>query len=159
MILGVTLVWPRLTMDPETANPYEPPKTFTKACSGNRLAGPDRGIGPAIYVAFFALLGGVAGVPLLASDHAIGFLTVVPGALFGGLVYRIRSRKWPIEPNARARRLAYALAVTVVLPGLIGSVAGLRGQGLGMTVLGLVIGAALAAGILISGDRRPVHPA
>ena len=146
-------------MSPEAVNPYESPKTLTEACNGNRQAGHARRIGPAIYIAFFALLGVVAGVPLLASQGAVGFLTVVPGALFGGLVYRIRSRTWPIDPNARARRFGYALAVTVVLPGLIGAVAGLRAQGLGMTLLGLVIGAALAAGILISGDRRPVPPA
>lgn len=154
---GINLSWTMTA--PETVNPYEPPKTVTEVCSGNRPAGHAGRIGPAIYIAFFALLGAVAGVPLLASHGAVGFLTVVPGALFGGLVYRIRSRTWPIDPNARARRLSYALAVTVVLPGLIGAVAGLRAQGLGMTLLGLVIGAGLGAGILISGDRRPVPPA
>lgn len=146
-------------MSPETLNPYESPKSATKASTVNRKAGFGRRSGPAMYIAFFALIGGAAGIPLLASERAIGLVTVVPGALFGGLVYRIRSRNWPIDPTARARRFGYALAVTVVPPGLIGAVVGLRAQGLGMTLVGLVIGAALAAGILISGDRRPVHPA
>lgn len=155
----VLLSTPTTMCSPYQSPTYEPPKNLTEADSGNRLAGRVCGIGPAIYIAVFALLGAVAALPLLAGHGAVGFWTVVPGALFGGLVYRIRSRTWPIDPNARARRFGYALAVIVVLPGLIGAVAGLRAQGLGMTLLGLVIGAALAVGILISGDRRPVPPA
>lgn len=133
--------------------------SLMKASPGNREGGFGCRSGPAMYIAFFALIGGVVGIPLLANERAIGFLTVVPGALLGGLFYRFRSRNWPIDPAARARRLGYALIVTIVPPGLIVAVAGLRAQGLGMTLVGLVIGAALAAGILISGDRRPVHPA
>ena len=75
-------------MSPETLNPYESPKTATKASTAIERQGFRPRSGPAMYIAFFALIGGAAGIPLLASERAIGLVTVVPGALFGGLVYR-----------------------------------------------------------------------
>lgn len=146
-------------MSPENINPYESPKNLTKSSRGKRRGGVGRRRGPAMVIAFSALIGGVVGMPLLANEGTLGFLTVVPGALLGGLFYRLRSRNWPIDPTARARRLGCAVIATVGPPGLIGASTGLRAQGLGMTLIGLVIGAAFAAGILISGDRRPVDPA
>lgn len=145
-------------MAPEVVNPYESPRTLPEARDGNPTARPVRGLGPAIDIASCAFLGGLVGVLLLMHDQSIGLLSVVPGAILGGLCYRLRSRHWPVDPRARARRFGYALAVVVIIPGSIAAGSGIRGQGLMMIALGLIVGLALAAGILISGDRRPITP-
>lgn len=140
-------------MDTSSPNPYESPKTPPEAPEDVPDV-PRRG-GPAIYIA----LGGLAGVfaaPLLfwMSETLYGVWMVIPGTLAGGLTYRLRSRNWPLDPTARARRLGYAVTVTLLPPGFFLLTAGLQGQGPGFVLLGLFVGVALAAGILICGDRR-----
>lgn len=145
-------------MAQENVNPYESPRTLPEAAPaphpGDRVAERGRRMGPAIYIVFLALIGAVAGIPLLANDNPVGFLTVFPGAVIGGLVYRLRARTWPIDPTAKVRRFSYAATVVFVLPFSVASLVGLGGQGATMALLALYVGVALAAGILISGDRR-----
>jgi hypothetical protein len=146
-------------MGPDPMNPHALPPSSADTCAPSRRPRQARRNGPACYIVLFAFIGGIAGMPFLAQKNAIGFLGVVIGALLGGFVYRMGLLAWPIDPTAKKRRFGYALAVVVLLPGLIGSVAGLQAQGLGMTLIGLIVGLALAGGILVSGDRRFVPPA
>lgn len=49
----------------------------------------------------------------------------------------------------------YAAIAFTSLPTLVGVTTGMRAQGLTMTIGAAMIGAAIALGILVSGDRRP----
>jgi hypothetical protein len=112
--------------------------------------------GPAIPICVGALLGGTFGVPLLREENPIGFLFVFPGSLLGGLFYRIYSRNWPTDPTAFKRRYLSAFSILVLIPIIAATITEMRGpKGVTITLLGLLLGASLAAGILASGDRRP----
>jgi len=100
------------------------------------------------------LVGGLSGVPLLIDENAIGFLGVLPGAILGGLYFRVRSSAWPVDPTARKRRYAYAVLGALLFPAVVAIVTGMRGQGITMAILALFMGLSIAAGILASGDRR-----
>ncbi|KAA5547329.1 hypothetical protein FYK55_00475 [Roseiconus nitratireducens] len=100
------------------------------------------------------LLGGFAAVPFLALHNPLGFATVLVGCIFGGLVYRFRSRDWPHDPSIPRRQLWYSALAVILPPGVLFLLAGPRGQGPGFIVIGLVIGVSVAVGILISGTRR-----
>ena len=117
-----------------------------------RVFAPKRG--PAIVIAVSALIGAVAGLPLLINDQLIGFFTVFPGAVVGGIVFRIASSSLPIDPAAKLRRYKYAAISFITLPllSLLGTE--MQGQGFHMTIGGAMIGLAIALGILVSGDRR-----
>ena len=136
-------------------NPYEgsPAAASPEDCL-REPARADQGPrdGTAIYIALFTLIGTFPGLPLLANDNALGLLGVGLGAMLGGVVYRIRSRTWPIDPTARARRQNYALAAAIVLPILMGLVASMNMQGLAWAFLSILVGAAVAGGILV--ERR-----
>ena len=110
-------------------------------------------------IALGALAGPFVGLLLLGSEPRIfgsfpvGMFGVVPGAVLGGLIYRVSSSSLPIDPNARARRYKYAAFALVALPALTAILIGIHGQELLVGGVSL-IGAAFATGILISGNRR-----
>lgn len=137
------------------ANPYDPPRTTSSADvrpMATRVFAPNRG--PAIVIAVSALLGALAGLPLLMHDQLIGFFGIFPGALFGGIAYRIASASLAIDPTARTRRYKYAVISFATLPAMSALGTGMRGQGFHMTIGAALIGFAIALGILVSGDRR-----
>ncbi|WP_345687704.1 hypothetical protein [Novipirellula caenicola] len=105
-------------------------------------------------IAASALLGALAGLPLLMLDQLIGFFGVFPGALLGGFAYRFASSSLPIDPTAHVRRYKYAAISFATLPIISAFGTGMRGQGFHMTIGAALIGFAIALGILISGDRR-----
>ncbi|PAY15318.1 hypothetical protein CKO51_32435 [Rhodopirellula sp. SM50] len=136
-------------------NPYEPPDPVSDADArpmSSRLFAPKRG--PAIVIVSSALLGALAGIPLLMLGQLAGFFGVFPGALFGGFAYLFASSSLPIDPTARARRYKYSAIACGALPALSALGTGMRGQGFHMTIGAALIGFAIALGILISGDRR-----
>ena len=117
-----------------------------------RFFAPKRG--PAIVIVACSLFGAVAGLPLLINDQLIGLFTVFPGAVLGGILFRIASSSLPVDPTAKSRRYKYAAITFITLPllSLLGT--GMQGQGFHMTIGGALIGFAIALGILVSGDRR-----
>jgi hypothetical protein len=135
-------------------NAYESPQAANEPDHAVRPLSRDRRFGPPMYVVLGAVLGAFTGILLLVPRVPFGYLLFVPGALAGGVIFRIRSRHWPVDPGAKLRHRAYALLTTVGIPATIALFAGLQGQGKAMALLGLLIGAALGAGILISGNRR-----
>lgn len=137
-------------------NPYSPPQIHEAASApiaSSHLPAPQRG--PALLIASGALLGLLGGLLLVMFRLPFGFLGFMPGAVMGGLYYRLASAPLPIDPDARRRRYTYAVVALCALPVLAGALFGLRAQGLTMTTGAFLIGIAFAMGILISGDRRP----
>src|SRR5262249_1944930 len=141
-------------MDPASINPYEAPESSGDSADAYRSASRNRRSGPAFYIALGAFAGGLAGTPLLSEYALLGYLTVIPGAIAGALVFRGRSRKWPVDPTVNRRRIGYAALVTVLIPSFMLLMIGLQGQGTAITLLGFIVGLALGLGILVSGDRR-----
>jgi hypothetical protein len=136
------------------SNPYKATHLDTLLEKPLPLKTRDRRQGPAIFIAIGALIGGIAGAPLLRNENLLGFLGVLPGCLIAGFIYRLRSSNWPVDETAYYRRYGYAILVTVLLPLMTAISTGMRGQGREMTILALVIGISIATGILVSGDRR-----
>ena len=135
-------------------NPYESPHAASEDPSSVTPLNRDHRHGPAIPIVVCTLIGGLCGLPLLVRENAIGFLTVLPGAIAGGIYYRLLSSKWPIDPTAKHRRYTYAVISTLTLPLLTAFATGMRGQGFTMTIVALLLGASIGIGILLSGDRR-----
>ena len=67
--------------------------------------------GPAFSIALGGLLGGMMSVPFLAMKNPVGFILVLGGCMAGGIVYRIHSRHWPVDPGARLRQIVAALSL------------------------------------------------
>ena len=135
-------------------NPYSPPQTQSQLVEPTKLAIRDHRRGPAVPIVIGTMVGGLSGIPLLVHENALGFVGLLPGALLGGLYFRVRSSNWPVDPTAQKRRYGYAILTTLSFPAVAAILTGMRGQGFAMTVLALWIGMSIAAGILISGDRR-----
>lgn len=98
--------------------------------------------------------GGIIGAPFLIRYDPIGLLLPLVGCSVGGLIYRIRSRDWPIDPSVPARRWRYVLSLLILIPGTIFLLVGVRAQGAGMVMIGGIVAVAVSSGILISGNRR-----
>ena len=110
--------------------------------------------GPALYIVSIGMLFGFGAVPLLMRYNPIGLAVPLVGCVLGGIVYRIRSRHWPIDPSARTRQCVYVLCVLTLVPATIYSITGIRAQGAGMVAIGAIVGFSVALGILLSGLRR-----
>jgi hypothetical protein len=111
-------------------NPYSPPKEQPREVNANSLAKRDDQLGPAIPIVAGMMMGGLAGVPLLINESALGFIGILPGAILGGVYFRVRSSQWPVDPTAHKRRYGYAILVTLLFPAVAAVLTGMRGQGL-----------------------------
>lgn len=117
--------------------------------------------GPILYFAVAGICAAMLAFPFLIPGswvvqddlNPIGLLLVLVSVPAGGLVYRWRSRQWPIDRSVRKRQIAACFS-TLLLPAVVAFLTGLRGQGLDMTVLSGVVSLVLMSGILISGTRR-----
>lgn len=138
-------------------NPYAPPESESSVMNASS-SHFNRGIkrGPSLYIVLTGLLGGILSPLLLLHREfsEIGIALPLIGCVLGGIVYRIRSRSWPVDPSVRTRQLKYIACLLFVLPGTIGMFTGVRGQGVGFILLGAIIGFTVSCGILISGLRR-----
>jgi hypothetical protein len=135
-------------------NPYQPPERFDHSQPAG-VALNNRGRGPALYIVTGGLIAAILASPFHSNLNPIGLAITPFGTLAGGLLYRARSKDWPVDPRARMRQLMYAAVVIVVIPAGIAPFNGLLGPGLGAMIIGLVVGAYIAVGILASGVRRP----
>ncbi len=139
-------------------NPYAPPESESSVINASS-SHFNRGIkrGPSLYIVLTGLLGGILSPLLLLRREfsEIGLAMPLVGCIFGGVVYRIRSLRWPVDPGVRAKQIKYIACLLFILPGTIGMFTGVRGQGVGFILLGAIIGFAVSCGILVSGLRRP----
>lgn len=134
-------------------NPYEPSEldsSIKDLTQGSIRAKR----GPTLYIAGFGLLGGVASFPLLAMQNVLGFGLVLLGSPIGGIVYRVRSQRWPHYPAIPSKQFLYASLAVALPPAILFLLIGRSGQGIGLTIIALTVGISVASGILISGPRR-----
>ncbi len=115
--------------------------------------------GPALFLATGGLLGALAAIPLVvaipisADPNPLGYVFVLLGVPIGGLAYRVRSRNYPPDADARSRLLRY-LALPLLLAASIAILTGMRAQGFMMTIVGFAIALSLIFGIILAGSRR-----
>ena len=141
------------------ANPYTPPNDTNSRVQAPPGAKDRRG--PLLYFATAGIIAVVIAIPLLVprsmavkdDPNPLGYLLILISFPIGGLVYRIRSRKWPIDRTVRSRQITACYA-TLLLPIAAVLLTGMRGQGLHITLLSGMVSLILMAGILISGLRR-----
>ncbi|XZE34675.1 hypothetical protein SH501x_000142 [Pirellulaceae bacterium SH501] len=140
-------------------NPYAPPKDMDSRVQAPTSTKDRRG--PLLYFATAGIIAVVIAIPLLVprsmavkdDPNPLGYLLILISFPIGGLVYRIRSREWPIDRTVRSRQITACYA-TLLLPIAAVLLTGMRGQGLHITVLSGMVSLILMAGILISGLRR-----
>ncbi len=97
--------------------------------------------GPLLYFATAGIIAVVIAIPLLVprsmavkdDPNPLGYLLILISFPIGGLVYRIRSREWPIDRTVRSRQITACYA-TLLLPIAAALLTGMRGQGLHITV-------------------------
>lgn len=146
-------------MNGSDTNPYESPPPHRLADQpdprqpGIWQRGSKRG--PALYIVVIGMLFGVLGSHLLASFNSLGLAMPLLGCMLGGLIYRLRSANWPIDPTARKRQLAYAVSVQILVPAALLLVADPSSQvGVRVIIIGAIVGFSVAIGALVSGVRR-----
>ena len=140
-------------------NPYSPPTGDLAQEPSNKRSKRHRG--PVLYFALAGIIGAALAIPLIVpkslsvtdDPNPIGYLLIIVSFPVGGLIYRLRSRKWPIDMTVRLRQL-WACFATLLLPTTLAVFTGMRGQGLHMTILSAGVSLIFMAAILISGQRR-----
>ena len=143
----------------QAVNPYLPPSDVDSRTPVARATKNHRG--PLLYFAVAGIIAAVMAIPLIVprslavkdDPNPIGYLLILISFPVGGLVYRLRSRGWPIDINVRNRQIT-ACCATLLLPLAVALLTGMRGQGLDMTILSGLVSLILMSGILISGRRR-----
>ncbi len=114
--------------------------------------------GPAIYIVLCGLLAGFASSLYLMRFDLAGFSFVSAGCTVGAIVYRVRSRNWPIDPTVFRRQFIYSLAAVTVPQIIFFVIVSIRAQGAGMAVTaGISVGLPVAISIFLSGNRRDGH--
>lgn len=134
-------------------NPYDPPPDLNEQ-GPSTLATRNRGRGPALYIVGGGLIAALLAAPFHSHLNPIGLALAPVGTLAGGLLYRLRSRAWPIDPTARRRQLLLSVAVVCLIPAVIAALMGFDNSGIGSIIIGLIVGICIAAGILASGTHR-----
>jgi peptidoglycan/LPS O-acetylase OafA/YrhL len=117
--------------------------------------------GPLLYFAISMITAIILAIPLIvprsiaAKDdpNPFGYLLILVSFPTGGLLYRLRSRNWPIDSNVRIRQIT-ACCLTILLPLSVALATGMIGQGLAMTYVSGIVSLMVVSGILISGRRR-----
>ncbi|MEM8671300.1 MAG: hypothetical protein AAGG48_27510 [Planctomycetota bacterium] len=140
-------------------NPYVTPNEVTQLESLPLRSSNYRG--PTMYFAVAGIAGAVLAIPLIVprsihvrdDPNAIGYLIIILSFPVGGLIYRIRSRDWPIDETVRRRQLI-ACAATLLLPFSVAILTGMRAQGFLMAVVSGFISMILMVAIFLSGRRR-----
>lgn len=145
-------------MEQET-NPYLRPTDET-TLTPSPIRAKQHG-GPLLYFALPGIIGAASAIPLIVpmslavkdDPNPIGYLLILLSFPVGGLVYRIRSRKWPIDETVRQRQRTACIA-TLLLPVAVAFLTGMRAQGFHMTMLSGLASLVIMAAILVSGQRR-----
>lgn len=113
-----------------------------------------RGRGPALFLMFGGLLGCVFGSWLQGPYDEIAAAMPSVWMVIGGIVFRFRSRDWPVDPQARGRQIGYIVVALIMLPIALVSLGQDSRDRVGFAVIGVVIGATISVGMLVSGRRR-----
>lgn len=140
-------------------NPYASPRDMETRRAPESTTKDNRG--PLLYFAVALIVSVILAIPLIvpkslaAKDdpNPLGYLLLLISFPVGGLVYRLRSRNWPIDTTVRKRQLI-ACCATLLLPLSVAAMTGMRGQGFEMTILSGFVSLILMSGIFISGQRR-----
>lgn len=119
---------------------------------GDFVRGP--GTGPAIYIVGCGLIFCIASIAMISEYRSFVWGTPMVGSIVGGIMYRIRSSGWPIDPTAWKRRLYFALLSILLGPFVVFLLTGFRAHGLQIGILATCIGVSVACGIFVAGDRR-----
>jgi peptidoglycan/LPS O-acetylase OafA/YrhL len=143
----------------QDGNPYSLPIKSAEQMRSQAMATQHRG--PLRYFAFAGVIGAALAIPLIVprslavtdDPNPVGYLVILLSFPIGGLIYRLRSRNWPIDETVIQRQRAACFA-TLLLPFTVALLTGVRAQGLHMTILSGIVSLVLMAGILVSGDRR-----
>lgn len=122
--------------------------------------------GPLLYFAVSGIVGAILASPLIVprsmsikdDPNPLGYLIILCSFPLGGLIFRIRSRHWPLDPTFSHRQW-YACLATLLLPGTVALMTGMVGQGFDMTVLAAFISLILSSAILLAGRRRYTYKA
>ena len=141
------------------ANPYKPSNDTDSRMQA--IPGTKDRRGPLLYFASAGIIAAIIAIPLLVprsvavqdDPNPLGYLLILISFPVGGFVYRMRSRKWPVDRTVRNRQIN-ACCATLLLPIAAALLTGMRGQGFHITVLSGMVSLLLMAGILISGLRR-----
>jgi len=151
-------VQPQQTVDGAILKPILTP---TEDVASPQEARPKQHRGPLLYFALAGIVGATLAIPLIVPQsmevkddpNPIGYLLILFSFPVGGLIYRLRSRRWPIDGTVRHRQ-GMACFATLLLPITIALMTGMRAQGFHMTILSGLVSLVLIAGILVSGRRR-----
>ena len=88
----------------------------------------------------------------------VGLIITPFGTIVGGLLYRARSRYWPVDPYARVRQLLTCADAIIWIPAVTGLlvdlITGFDESAGGVMAIGLIVVAFIGEGILSSGIRR-----
>jgi peptidoglycan/LPS O-acetylase OafA/YrhL len=116
-------------------NPYLPPsdvdsRTLVAPATKNHR-------GPLLYFAVAGIIAAAMAISLIVprslsvkdDPNPIGYLLILLSFRVGGLVYRLRSRGWPIDINVRNRQIT-ACCATLLLPIAVALLTGMRAKGL-----------------------------
>jgi|CXWL01.1.fsa_nt_gi hypothetical protein len=126
-----------------------------------KMGASQSNIGPAFHIAIGGLVCAAIALPLInnpvdpyANPNPLGYLLVLLGFPLGGLVYRIRSRKWQIDPIAK-RWNSIAMTTTLLLPLTLWIICGHHSKAIGMIAIGSLVSVSTVLAILLCGARRP----
>lgn len=139
--------------------PFKPPSHFD--ASMPLVSTPRERRGPILYFAVSGIIATILAIPLIVprslavkdDPNPIGYLLILISFPVGGLVYRLRSRGWPVDITVRNRQIKACFA-TLLLPLTIAMLTGMRGQGFHMTMLSGVVSLILMFSLFLSGQRR-----
>ena len=139
------------------SNPYAPSETSDH--QQPVVAASNRAWGPAIYIVAGGLIAAILAAPYHSHLNPVGLAITPFGTIAGGLLYRARSRNWPVDPCARGGQLVFCAVAIILIPAVTGLLAGLLAgfdeSAGGVMIIGLIVGVCMVAGILTSGVRRP----
>ncbi len=143
----------------QDSNPYAAPRGQPEAILSQVREIRHRG--PLLYFAVAGIVGAMLAIPLIVprsmsvkdDPNPLGYLIILCSFPVGGLVFRIRSRHWPLDPTVSQRQWCGCIA-TLLLPSTVAVMTRMVGQGFEMTVLAAFISLILSSAILLAGRRR-----
>ena len=116
--------------------------------------------GPTMHVAMGGLICALIAAPIItspfhvyAAPNPLGYLLVLLGLPIGGLVFRIRSRRMPINPDAKLNA-KIGIAATMLLPLFLTVLARTSSQATAFIGIGFLVAMSATIAILSCGFRR-----
>jgi len=104
-----------------------------------------------VFIGSGALLGMLAGVPLLTRENALGFLPVFPGAIFGGLFVRWLSSSRKIGKAKSTVLFSWKMLVLLGCAASIALCIATLSKGYAIMMVFVIIGLSMLAGFYAAG--------